>query len=648
MEFWLYVGAAIVFALVLLGVLASWYKKVERQGEVLIINGKMKVTATFTGGIVFPIINTHEYMDITRKGISVERRGQKEGSSDEYEGLHCKDNIRADLKVDFFIGVNPDEKDILNVVKTFTAKQASDEAYLKKYFTPKFSEALKTAVKQFEFEELLTKRQEFREEVKKVIKDDLDGFKLYDVVIDRIDQTALEAHDPNNILDVEGIEKIAKRTSTKNIETNIIRQDEQTSIKKKQVEAEEARLQLDKKEAEAIAKKEREVAVIQAQERAMTKEKSEQYRLQEERARIKSDEEIAIEEENKNREVEIARINNERVTEIEQEKVNRAKETEKVETDREVSVRNMEKEKVLEEQKKEVAETRSVRVQIERKIAKEEEETENLRARESANRKKVVEVTAAESVAEAKQIEKVKEAEAQRKAAELQGETITIQAEAEYKKSVKEAEAKERIADATQKAAAAEGLAQARVEIEMAEAIRQKGRAEAESAEALGIAQAKGEEARYEAMSKIDSESREHDKFKLELENEREIAIARIEKDAKVAEENARVLSAAMSKADMKIFGDADIFTQVKNAMISGQAFDEKFNNSEILNSLVKDYRNGSKSLSDDLKEVLQKSEVSTGDVSSLMLAQALTKLASDPKNAGLLEGFLGSVKKDS
>ncbi len=118
MEFWLYVGAAIVFALVLLGVLASWYKKVERQGEVLIINGKMKVTATFTGGIVFPIINTHEYMDITRKGISVERRGQKEGSSDEYEGLHCKDNIRADLKVDFFIGVNPDEKDILNVVKT--------------------------------------------------------------------------------------------------------------------------------------------------------------------------------------------------------------------------------------------------------------------------------------------------------------------------------------------------------------------------------------------------------------------------------------------------------------------------------------------------------------------------------------------------
>lgn len=647
MVFWLYVGASIVFILVLLGILATWYKKVEKQGEVLIINGKTKVTATFTGGVVFPIINTYEYMDITRKGISVERRGQKEGHSDEYEGLHCKDNIRADLKVDFFIGVNPEETDILNVVKTFTAKQASDEVYLKKYFTPKFSEALKTAVKQFEFEELLTKRQEFREEVKKVIKDDLDGFKLYDVVIDRIDQTALEAHDANNILDVEGIEKIAKRTSIKNIETNIIRQDEETSIKKKRVEAEEARLQLDKKEAEAIAKKEREVSVIRAQEEALSQEKAQEYRLQQEKARIKTDEELEIEEENKNREVEIARINNERVTEIEQEKVNRAKETEKVETDREVSVRNMEKEKVLEVQKKEVAETRSVRVQIERKIAKEEEETENLRTRELANRKKLIEVTAAESVAESKQIERVKEAEAQRKAAELQGETVTIQAEADYKKSVKEAEAKERLAEATEKSAAAEGLAEAKVQIHMAEAIKQKGLAEAESVEALGLAQAKGEEARYAAMAQIDAESREHDKYKLELENNKEISIAHINTNAKIAEENAKVLAAAMSKADMKIFGNGDIFNQVRNAMVSGQAFDERFNNSEVLNSLVKDYRSGEKSLSSDLKDVLQSSDVSTGDVGSLMLAQAVAKLASNPKNADLLNTLLNNSPKE-
>ena len=65
----------------------------------------------------------------------------------------------------------------------------------------------------------------------------MDGFKIYDVVIDKLDQTALSAHDKDNVLDSEGIRKISEITSKRNIETNIIKEDEETQLKTKEVSA---------------------------------------------------------------------------------------------------------------------------------------------------------------------------------------------------------------------------------------------------------------------------------------------------------------------------------------------------------------------------------------------------------------------------
>lgn len=636
-------GVAVFLLLCIVGLLAKWYKKVDTQGKALIINGKQSVTATFTGGIVYPIINTFEYMDITRKKISIERRGQSNANGEEYEGIHCRDNIRADLKVDFYIGVNPTEEDVIKVSR-HSVKNVGDVNYLSNYFTPKFSEALKTAVKQFEFEDLLTKRNEFRDAVKQVIENDLDGFKLYDVVIDRVDQTALEAHDKNNILDVEGIRKIAERTSKKNIETNEIRQDEETKIKDKNVSATQARLQLDKQEQEAIARQQREIAVVKAQEEALASEKQDQERLRMESARIKTDEQVAIEEENKEREIRIAKINNERVTEIEQEKVNRAKETERVETEREVAVRNMQKEKEVETQKKEVADTKSTRVQIERKIATEEEETENLRTREKAEREKLVIIKAAEATAEADKTREVTKATASKEAAAYEAETVRVRAEAEYEQHSKQAEGRKKLAEANREEIAAEGLAKASVEKEMASAIEAKGRAEAEATRELGLAQAAGDEAKYKAMGAIDEKTREHDQFKLRLEKEKEVEIESLHTQAKTVTENANVLSAALSKADMQIIGDAQIFDQIRHSMVTGKSIDKKFDSSDVLNSIVQKYRTGEGDLPQDIKELLQSSNVSTGDIGNLLLAGAFKNFLTSESGADMLKK-LGSPK---
>jgi hypothetical protein len=58
-------------------------------------------------------------------------------------------------------------------------------------------------------------------------------------------------------------------------------------------------------------------------------------------------------------------------------------------------------------------------------------------------------------------------------------------------------------------------------------------------------------------------------------------------------------------------------------------------------------YTSGEKDLVQDLKEVLQSSEVSTGDVGGLMLASGIAKwLQANPAGADLLKSLVGSLPK--
>ncbi|WP_050910367.1 peptidase, partial [Vibrio campbellii] len=633
----------------------------------LIVNGLHATRASLTGTFVWPVINKFEFMDITRKKISVVRSGRKDQEGEEYEGLHCRDNIRADLKVDFYIGVNHEEEDIVRVAKLFTAHDASNLERLKEHFQPKFSEALKTAVKQFEFEELLTNRRAFRDAVVEVIGSEMDGFKIYDVVIDKVDQTALDAHSPGNILDVEGIRKISAITAQKNTETNAIRQDERTTIKKKNVEAEANRLQLDKQEKESIARTQREIDIIKAQEEALAAEKREEYERITKLAELETEEEVAKKRESVEMEVEMTRIANQRQVAIQQEELNRSVETERVRTATEVAEREMQKETTVEEAMKSVAETRSQRVEIERKIAREEEETENLRVNERVNREKRIKLTEAEAVAESAQIELLVAARAEKDAARERSERILIENEAELKVKTRDAEnelavktrqaeaeqvvttkraeaefvakdreaaAKERMAQAEKELISATGLAEVEVERERALAIKETGEAEAytlqsageaeaQALRAKGLAEAEAQTARFEAAQQYDDHTREHDKWVMQLQQEKDLELARIDAQKTVVGANAQALGEALSKADIRLFGGEGM-EQIRRTIMDAAVVDAKFNESEVLNPLVSDYVNGNRSLPQDIKDVLESTELKSSDLSNVALASLL------------------------
>src|SRR5688572_20323072 len=113
------IGAGAVLLLGVFVLIARCWRQVD-QGQAMIIN-KMRdePTVTFTGATVLPIIHRAEVMDLSIKTIDVERRGK--------EGLICADNIRADIKVTFFVRVNKTKDDVLRVAQAIGCARASQQ-----------------------------------------------------------------------------------------------------------------------------------------------------------------------------------------------------------------------------------------------------------------------------------------------------------------------------------------------------------------------------------------------------------------------------------------------------------------------------------------------------------------------------------------
>ena len=132
------IAIGILFVVGMLIFIAKLYRKVQ-QGQALIINKPGGTKVVFTGAVVVPLVHRAEYMDISVKTVEIARQG--------HDGLICKDNIRADIRVTFFVRVNETASDVLRVAKMVGCARASDQETIEELFGAKFSEALKTAGK---------------------------------------------------------------------------------------------------------------------------------------------------------------------------------------------------------------------------------------------------------------------------------------------------------------------------------------------------------------------------------------------------------------------------------------------------------------------------------------------------------------------
>lgn len=634
-----------ILAVILLGLIALVVKMYQKaiQGEALVRTGFGDTKVSFSAMFVIPVIHKLEIMDITLKTIVISRLGS--------EGLVCKDNMRADIKVNFFVRVNKTPEDVIQVAQSIGCKRASDPHSLESLFDAKFSEALKTVGKHFDFVELYNSRDDFKRQILATIGTDLNGYILDDCAIDHLEQTPLTALNQDNILDAEGIKKIIDLTSQQKMQSNLIEREAQKTIKKQDVEAQETILELERQLAEKEEKQRREIANIKSRELAEMDKVRYEERLKSEKSRIAAEEEIKIAEQNKDRQILVAEKSKQRTDAVETERVEQARMLEVNERERIVALAQIEKEKALEEEKKAIQSIIRERVMVEKATVEEEERIKDTRAFAEADREKQVAVTAAKMQNEQATVTMVGAAEMQRQAAEFKGKQAIIDAEAERAAADQKAQAIKVLADAEASKAAAVGLAEAQVmqakavarqkegeaeaevlkvtataeagaiqmkavaqaeadeklgvaaakvnhEIGMAEANVIKAKAEAEEEKGLaearvnlekGTVEAKAIDVKAEAMKKLDGVGKDHEEFKLRLANDQAIELAQISVQKDIADAQATVIAEALKAAKIDIVGgETMFFDKIVGSITKGKQMDRLVQNSDVLGT-VKD-----------------------------------------------------------
>ena len=576
---------------------------------------------TAEGTFVVPLFHRYEFMDLTLKSFEISRQGS--------EGLICRDNIRADIKVAFFIRVDSSKDEMKVVAQSIGAKRCSEMETMRELFDAKFSEALKTVGKQFEFVDLYDQRDKFKDEILKVIGTDLNGYRLDDAAIDYLEQTPLELLSPTNILDAEGIKKITELTATEKVKENQFTRDKEKTLKKQDVEAEETILALERQRVEAVEKQKREIAEITAREDASAAKVQQEQKLESERARIITEEEVGVAEENKNRQILVAMRNKEKTDAVELERVNRDRDLEMTERLRVVGVAEVEKEKAIETEKRNIQEVIRERVAVERAVVEEQERIKDTEEFAKADRLKQVQVTGAEMKAEEELIRLTKQAQAEKDSSELMADKLRIDSEARRDAAEKDTAAAKMLAEADAASTAAPGLAEATVIEAKATAIEKQGLAEANvelekyRAEAIGITE------KADAMKQLDSVGKEHEEFKLNLDKEKQVEIAAIDAQRGIAESQAGVVGDALKSARIDIVGgDGEFFEQITSAVKGGKAIDRFVYNSKVATDIKDTFFDGNAEyFRDQLSGLMKQFNLDTDGVKDLSIAALIAKL---------------------
>ncbi len=639
-----------------------------------------------------PVVQNFEEMDISVKKLEIHRKGK--------DGLVCKDNIRADISVAFYIRVEATVDSVKKVSQMLGVDRVSDMAQLRELFEAKFSEALKTAGKQMEFHELFTERIKFREEIQTTIGKDLDGFLLQDVAIDYLEQTPLDQHDPSNVLDSEGIRKITEITQRERVIANEFSQRAQVQVEKENADADIAKREQRRRNEEDTAKQTRAINEVKANEEAEARKVIEARRQEVEAKRLEAEESIRLRTEDMNRAVQEREFTVKKEKQrLEQEAVQEGEEA-RVRRERTVSLAEMDKEVKVNEAAVEVERKRATVVAEQKAVTQQEEEKRNIEARMTAERVREVTLIEAEmnakkdqtekvvaseaqkeaerNLAEAEKIKTITAAEAAREAALRDAERLQTIADAEAKVADKRRHAAEQEAEGTAAREAAPGLAEAKVIMAKAEArkveataIKEVGFAEAEvtkakgdvqaevtetqaeaeaegtkdrelaiatGIEARGTAEAKAIQLKADAMKLFHEAGKEHEEFKLRLQKDRDVELAALNVQKDIAQANASVVAEALKTAKIDIVGgENDFFEKIVRSIGTGKSVDRTVQNSTTLTDIKETFFNGDpERFKAQLRQWVADFGLKTEDLKNLTLSALLAKLVASTDDAGV------------
>ncbi|QIC70850.1 flotillin family protein [Acinetobacter indicus] len=434
----LIIAGIIFLALFVIGlILARLYRRSSKEisfvrtgfgGEHVILGG---------GAIVLPVL--HEIIPVNMNTLRLEVRRAED------QALITRDRMRVDVMAEFYVRVKPTAESIATAAQTLGQKTMSPNE-LKNLVEGKFVDSLRAVAAEMAMEELHEKRVDFVQKVQQVVSEDLfkNGLELETVSLTGLDQTSFRYFNPQNAFDAEGLTKLTETIEDRRRKRNDIEQDADLAIKAKNLEAEQARLQILREEEYAKLQQEREISVRRAEQLAEIAAQEAAKKREAEEARIAAEREIELKRIGSARDVTNENILKEQL--VQKAQVEQKKTIELAEQDRAIAI--AEKSRAESEAKAQADLARAQAV-------KAEEEVITVRETQRAERAKAVELVAAKQAAEKDAIAITVAAEAGKQAAVDEAEAVRITAEANAEqlrlKARGEADAKVLLAQAMEK-----------------------------------------------------------------------------------------------------------------------------------------------------------------------------------------------------
>ena len=365
------------------------------------------------GAIVLPVFHECVNINMNTLKLEVSRAGA--------DSLITLDRLRVDAVAAFFVRVIPNVEGVANAAQTLGQRTMHPDS-LKELVEDKFVDALRAAAVSMSMHQLLDKRADFIQAVQNAVSEDLlkNGLELESVSLTRLDQTPIKYFDAQNAFDAEGLTKLTQQTQQRARERNEIEQDTSVAIAKKNFEATQLKLNIEKEQTFATLQQQQEVATRQAQQSAEVASITAQREREAQQAKIDAERQVKEAEVEKNRAIQQRQIEASRdlqVAKIEQEKL-----TTLADQERQISV--AERSKAQSEAEKQANEARSL-------AARAEEQVKTAREVAVAEREKQVALVVADQDAQQQAIGVRVAAEAEKDAAENHAYAIKIKAEAQ-------------------------------------------------------------------------------------------------------------------------------------------------------------------------------------------------------------------------
>lgn len=397
-------------------------------GEKVILGG---------GALVLPVL--HEIIPVNMNTLRLEVRRADD------QALITRDRMRVDVMAEFYVRVKPTADSIATAAQTLGQKTMSPNE-LKNLVEGKFVDSLRAVAAEMAMEELHEKRVDFVQKVQQVVSEDLhkNGLELETVSLTGLDQTGFKYFNPQNAFDAEGLTKLTETIEDRRRKRNHIEQDTDLAIKAKNLEAEQARLQIIREEEYAKLQQEREILIRRAEQLAEIAAQEAAKKREAEEARIAAE-----------REVELKRILAAR--DVENENIQKAQLIQKAQVEQKKTIELAEQDRAIAiaEKSRAESEAKALADQARAQAVKAEEEVVTVRQIQQAERQKAVELVAAKEQAEKDAIAITVAAEAGKQAAADDAEAVRIAAEAEAEKvrlkAKGEADAKVLLAQAMEK-----------------------------------------------------------------------------------------------------------------------------------------------------------------------------------------------------